>query len=828
MSKKWWKISGLVAGLAAISFFSFFHFRETPPLLNKTEVLAQFFKLPIYFEKNEGQTDPSVKYLTRGKKFTAFFTPQEIVMVLDRNENASVIKLQFLGANEALALKGSDELEGKSNYFLGNDPEKWRTNISQFGKVCYQDLYKGIDAVFYGNPFQLEYDLCVAPGIDPQEIRFQLQGAKELSIDEEGNLCILTETIQEMQMQKPLIYQLINNEKVLVDGGYTLLATNEVGFAIGAYDTTTQLIIDPLVYSTYLGGSSSDTTTGIAIDSSGNAYVTGYTPSTNFPIVAGSYDPTYPGGALASFITKLNPTGTALIYSTYLGGTNGTSQTVGIALDGSDNAYVTGKTTSTTFPTTSGAFQSMREGPQASFISKLNSSGATLTYSTYFGSTAGSGSVLAFCIAVDATEKAYIAGNCLTATLPFTPGAYDTTSRSGGGFVTIIDTTAVMPSLALKYSTYLGGTNQTGHITGIAIDSTTPVANVYVVGQTNSTTFPTTAGAYQGAYPTGSQAAFISKLNPIGGGTSDLVNSTYFGGSTALKSVNPTGIAVDSSGNAYITGFTNQPTLPTTPGAYATTYPGGTQNVFISKMTLPSGGASSLAYSTYLGGSSQDGATGIVLDSSDNAYVTGFTSSANFPTTAGAIQTTLASDATNAFVSQLNPTNPASSALVYSTFLGGSVDDEAAGIAIDASNNIYIAGIAFSPDFPTTSGAFQTSLAGTSNAFISKLSTPSSTVSLLPPSVLKGQQINNRFATQSELVNVIKLAPPTSGTTPTSYRIYRDAALTILAGTLPTPKGSLVFKDHNRQKNVVYTYYIISVSSTGAVSTPVVVSVTPT
>jgi Beta-propeller repeat len=773
--------------------------------LSKIEAIAQFLKAPLCFECNEGQTDANVKYLSKRQGYTFYFTPQEMVMVLQGKESSfSALRMQFIEANPNLMIKGMEKTQCKSNYFIGNDPQKWRTNISNYAKVCYQEMYSGIDVLFYGNNERLEYDICVAPGKNPQTARLKIEGAKELSIDPSGTLHILTDESTAVQMQKPFVYQVIDGNKIAIDGHFILLAQNEIGFSIGNYDSSQWLVIDPVLdYSTYLGGTNEDFANAIAIDSTGNVYVTGSTQSTNFPTTTGAFQTTLAGN-VNTFITKLKPAGggpSDLLYSTYLGGNNSDTGN-GIAVDSSGNVYVVGFTQSTDFPTTIGAFQTTLAGSINPFITKLNPAGggaSDLLYSTYLG---GSNFDIGNGIAVDSTGNVYVTGYTQSTNFPTTINAFQTVLRgTRDAFITKLK--PVGSGLSdLLYSTYLGGNTSDAGL-GIAIDSGD---NAYVAGETSSTNFPTTTGAFQTTLG-GARNGFITKINPASGGPSDLLYSTYLGGNNFDFGF---GIAIDSGGNAYVTGLTQSTNFPTTTNAFQTTL-SGTQNAFITKLNPVGGGVSDLLYSTYLGGNNSDAGLGIAIDSSDNAYVTGYTNSTNFPTTIDAFQMTL-TGIQNAFITKLNLINGGVSDLLYSTYLGGNNSDTGSGIAIDSSGNAYVVGYTDSTSFPTTVGAFQAGLNGTENAFISKL-----TIVPFPPTHLQGFQTNNSFATQTDTINVLKWKAPLQSSNIFAYRIYRNRSLTKFVAEIPANK-KLQFKDHNRKKGKTYTYYIVSVDQFGNMS----------
>jgi len=685
-----------------------------PDAASQARLDQAYGKLPLQFEANRGQTDASVEFLSRGRGHTLFLTPTEAVMVLTKREarakrdrfsltkperaqpektTQTVVKMKLVGANPKPKLAGLEELPGKVNYFIGNDPKKWRTNVPTYARVEYKNVYPGVNLVYYGSQRQLEYDFVVAPGADPKAIRLAFEGVDKLALDAHGNLILHTAGGEVLQ-RAPIVYQEINGARQKISGRYVLKGKDPVGFQVAAYDASQPLVIDPvLVYSTYLGGSDVDAGFGIAVDALGNAYVVGITDSTDFPTTAGAFQATYAGGRDV-FVTKLNPTGSSVVYSTYLGG-GGLDLGAGIAVDTAGNAFVTGLTQSSDFPTTAGAFQTFG----GTFVTKVNPTGSALVYSTRFGD----GSTNANGIAVDAAGNAYVTGSTgFGDPLPTTPGAVQPTPGGGSSdaFVAKFNPTGS----ALVYSTYLGGSNFEGGV-GIAVDV---AGNAYVTGFTGSTNFPTTAGAVQptfGAF----RNAFVTKLNPTG---SALVYSTYLGGSSNANGDAAEGIAVDAAGNAYVTGEADSTDFPTTPGAFQPTF-GGNADAFVTKLNAT---GSALVYSTFLGGSGNDQGLGIAVDASGIAYVTGFANSADFPTTPGAVQTT----ASGFFINFLTKLNPTGSALVYSTYLGGT---DLRGIALDTlpNPNAYVTGNGIPSDFLTTSGAFQTTFGGVVDGVVAKI-----------------------------------------------------------------------------------------------------------
>ena len=669
-------------------------------------VSENYGKFPLHFEANRGQIHKNVRFLSRGPGYSLYLTAGEAVLVLSKPNadtkrdsrstpeqgdaqtpvKAVALRMHLVGAAPKPPVSGLDELPGKANYFIGQDPAKWRTNVPTYAKVQYENIYPGIDLLYYGNQRQLEYDFVVAPGANPEKIVLGFRGADEFEIEARGELVLHT-TGGDIRQHKPIIYQDIDGVRREIAGGYVRKGVNRVGFEVAVYDASRPLIIDPVLsYSTYLGGRSNgpdcgcgnDEAFAVAVDDDGNAYVTGQTTSLDFPTTSGAFQTTRAFGKDV-LITKLNPAGSALVYSTYLGG-NDFDAGNGIAVDAGGNAYVTGTTKSTNFPTTPGAFLS---APGFGFVTKLDPTGSTLVYSTYLDpSTQGGG------IAVDAQGNAYVTGQT-GSTFPTTPGAFQ--PAFGGGPVDGYVMKLNADGSALVYSTYLGGSG---------IDSTGDIAvdaggNAYVAGSTTSLNFPSTPGAFQAVPGSGSSNGFVTKLDPTG---SSLVYSTFLGEGCA-------GLALDTQGNVYVTGQTGSTTFPTTPGAFQPFFGGGGADIFVTKLN-PAGSA--LVYSTYLGGADRDIGGRIAVNAAGSAYVTGSTFSTNFPTTPDAVQPAFAGN-WDAFVTILNP---AGSALVYSTYLGGFNGDSGTGIAVDAAGNAYVAGETGSSNFPTTPGAFRPFFSG--------------------------------------------------------------------------------------------------------------------
>jgi Beta-propeller repeat len=681
---------------------------KAPTSHDLARVKESYSKIPMSFVANHGQADKKVKFTSRGSGYSLALTPTTFTLAVadQRSRNneepkvrsrasASVLQATLLGGNAAAKLTGLERLLTRTNYFIGSDPRRWKTNVPNFAKVKYSGVYPGVDLVFYGNQDLMEYDFIVSPGANPGVIALGFEGITGMRVDEKGDL-ILRMDAGEIRQSRPVVYQQIDGARRIIPASYLLKGKKQVAFQIANYDRSKPLVIDPtLAFSTYLGGSGMDRGDGIAVDPAGNAYITGSTISTDFPVTPGAFQ-TGPGSTFPiddAFVTKMNSTGTALIYSTYFGGVNRDIAT-DIAVDTAGNAYVTGFTESPNLPTTPDALRTTIPGgdESASFAMKLNPAGTALVYSTFLGPGSGRG------IAVDPEGHAYITGQTLLGH-PTTPGAFQPLpGGSSDGFVTKLNTTGT----GLVYSTFLGGS---GFDTGsdIAIDS---AGNAYVFGEAG-VGFPVTPGAFQTA-SNGFREVYVTKLNGAGAA---LVYSTYLGGTGNDGAF---GVAVNPSGNAYLTGVTDSLNFPTTPGAFQTAKAGGT-DAFVTEL---SAAGDTLVYSTYLGGNQDDFAVDIAVGTAGNASVTGVTGSSDFPTTPDAIQSSNAG-LNDVFITRLNATG---TGLVFSTYLGGSSSEIGLSIWVDPAGSIYITGSTGSTDFPTTPGAFQTVLAGGFNdGFVSKI-----------------------------------------------------------------------------------------------------------
>ena len=603
--------------------------------VTKARLQKAYGKLPLSFIRNDGQLDERVNFYEKGRGHSTFFTQEGVYLWLVRDQESEekvqniegnskrlslkaknsnlksrLIKLFPLGGNKSPEIIGEEIQIGKVNYFIGNDKKKWRTNIPTCRAVMYKGVYDEIDMRFYGNNRQLEYDVIVRPGGDPSQVKFSYEGVDGLKLTEENELLVDVGG-RNLIHRKPYIYQEIGGKRVEIAGAFKIYDKTVHGFEIASYNKQYPLIIDPiLVYSTYLGGTDWDNGYGVAVDTDGNAYITGYTNSTDFPIQnpfqgsnAAYYD---------VFVTKLNASGSSLLYSTYLGGSN-SEYGLGIAIDTDGNAYITGYTPSIDFPTEN-PIQMYNAGNNDVFVTKLDASGTSLVYSTYLGgiqSDQGRG------IAVDTNGNAYITGSTLSSYFPTQNPFQGNKAGSWDAFVTKIDASGS----SLAYSTHLGGSNE-DRGRGIAVDT---AGNAYITGYTDSPfSFPT-QNPIQGNNA-GGRDAFVTKLNASG---ASLVYSTYLGGSSSDAGY---AVAVDNTGKAYVTGYTYSDSFPTQNPIQAAIAGVGTGDAFVTKLDAF---GTSLLYSTYLGGSSNEIGYGVAVNTyklSSNAYITGKTYSDDFPT----------------------------------------------------------------------------------------------------------------------------------------------------------------------------------------------------
>jgi len=672
---------------------------------------------------------------------------QTTVTVSDRkNHQAASVVTKLAGANLASHPQGADPLAARATYLIGQDPAGWRADAPLFARAVYHGVYRGIDLVFHGDAGSLEYDFVVRPGASARRIALDVSGASALDLAADGSLHISTPA-GEIRWHKPEVYQWKDGAREAVAGAFSLHG-RRVTFDVGAYDHGRELVIDPtLTYATYLGGSDNESSRGVAVDSAGNFYVTGFTFSLNLPVTAGTLQTAYHGGSPESdtggdaFIAKYTPAG-ALVYLTYLGGGKGVNSPVGaddvgdaIAVDSAGNVYLTGYTSSLDFPVTKGSFQTTFGGQTPNqnlgpfgdaFVAKLNPAGTALVYATYLG---GSGDERGSAIAVDSKGNAYVGGDTLSPNFP-TLNPYQSSFKGSGGSPALCSTCGTLVNFgdgfvaelnaagtALVFSTYLGGALDDS-VTALALDGS---GNVYVGGATLSSDFPV-LNAYQskygGAASTSAQPVlktgdgFVTKFDPTG----KLVYSTYLGGSAddAIMA-----LAVDSTGAAYVTGFTSSANFPASANAAQKTFAGPATvtgqrgfvwgDAFVAKLA-PSG--SSLAWATYLGGSQDDAGMAIALDAGGNVIVGGFANSTNLAVTSNAQQKTFAGNSTPDFTDPtgdafLAKVSPDGSSFLYLSYYGGNSSDAITAVTVDGQGNVIVGGTTTSTNLPVTASAAQ-------------------------------------------------------------------------------------------------------------------------
>ena len=697
-------------------------------------VLDAYGDLPLSFEPNRGQAAADVRFMSRVNGMTALLKDAEAVIITPETsvkrkaQLTSPLRMVFLGANATSHPSALEIQEGTSNYLVGNTPKLWHTSIPNFGRIHYPNLYPGIDLFFYGNHRKLEHDFVLAPGADYRQIRVRIEGAKRLSVNKDDSLHVAMPA-GDLMFDAPQIYQYNADKKVLVAGHYLLTTSNEFEFEIGSYDHHLPLVIDPiLAYSTYLAGSNVDNATSIAVDSTGNAYITGFTFSADFP----THNPEQVNcsnacGSPDVFVTKLNAAGSALIYSTFVGGSN-YDQASAIAVDSFGDTVVSGSTSSFDFPQKNGVTAILSSNANHGFAFSLNRAGSAFNFSTYLG---GEATDAATGIAVDGSGAVYVSGYTGSVNFPVT----NQIGPPPGYFTSDLFLTKLGRYGKMLFSTVIGGTSAGFNGTfgstpsgpvSVAVDSR---GEALLAGAAWDG-FPTTPGSYQPNYLaslSGTTNAFLGVLNS---GGSAFLYATYLGGSggTAGGGDGASQVAMDSLGDIYVTGATGSLDFPTTPGAFQTTNLQGGPISFVTKMDAT---LSKLIYSTYLG-STQSGygngvhATGIAVDGNGNAYIIGNTNEPAFPLVEPLISTLpqgIFGTNNTAFVSVLNASG---TALNFSSFFTGSVGTGGASVALDSSGNPYIAGTTFDSDLPTTSGAFQTGIPlppySTQHAFVSKLS----------------------------------------------------------------------------------------------------------
>lgn len=649
------------------------------------------------FVENRGQWDPSVRFLCRVGGLATWITGDGITydlhrvdQVADREDRRTsavgnriaghVVRMSFEGASSGRHLHGVGGRSGVYSYCLGSDPSRWVSGVDSYDEVLIAGLYNGIDAILRSEGELVRYDLAVAPGADPAVVRLRIDGADSIGVTDKGTLTIAT-SVGVLEQGGLYAYQDLDGERRQVECRFALRGDGGVGFELGRYDRSRSLVIDPIAYSTFVGGSDDDIAAAVAVDPIGNVYMTGYSLSSDYPTNPGAYDRDY-NGDKDVVVTKLDSTESTLIYSTYIGGID-EDRGQGIRVDAEGAAYIVGYTKSRDFPTTPGAFETEDTVAVSGFVVKLAPDGSAPRYSTFLGGYANSFN-FAFAVAIDESGNAYVTGRTTAGNFPTTDGAY---SGEHGGSYDLFVSKLNPDGSDLLFSTLIGGSGW-DEAEAIAVDT---AHNVYVTGYTDSPNYPVTSGAFDETY-NGMEDAFITRLAADGG---TLLYSTLLGGSGRDIA---NGVAVDVFANAYVTGSTNSPGFPVTTRAIDRTYGGG-DDVFVTK--LGSGG-DLLEYSTFVGGDSSEIGFGIGVNKYGEAYVTGRTQSPTFPASGDPYDESL-NGGYDMFVAKLNK---AGSDLLYSTFVGTAGYDAGYAIAVEPRGDLYVAGFTDSPDFPTTSGAY--------------------------------------------------------------------------------------------------------------------------
>lgn len=676
----------------------------------RADIQAQIATLHVPFIQNRGQVDERVAfYASTFGGGTAFVTYDGAIVYALPNHTPDAaisgvaLRETFTGGTVTTVTSGAAAATQVST-FIGNDPARWRSNLPTYTQVNMGEVYPGIGVTLrvVGNTVEKIFD--VQPGASPDQICLRLEGAQGLSVNAAGELIART-AAGAVTLSKPVAYQEIDGHKQPVKAAYA--ATGEhYRFTVGAYDPDIPLIIDPLLASTFLGGSGEDSAVALALDTEGYIYITGYTYSTDFPTTTGAYDRTH-NGSRDGFVAKLNSTMTTLVASTFFGGSDD-DWGGALAFDNWPSVYVTGYTASSNFPSKAGDYDTSLSGTSDAFVINLNSNLSTLFSATYLG---GNGPDYGMDVEVDSSGNIFVTGTTCSDDFPTTSGAYeDTLSGWPDGFTAKLNN-ALSSLLA---GTYFGGSG-TDNGKSLVVDSS---GWVYVTGETSSSNFQPMCGPPTliciGGYDlehNGGLDCFVTKFDTTNLNVGDMIISTYLGG-TDDDSCND--LVMDSGGNLYVAGSTASTAFPTTTGAYDRSNGGG-RDGFVSKFSTP---FLELLASTYFGGYFDDYGQALALDSSGAPYVVGKTYSIDFPTTVGAFDR-IPFMGWNGFVSKFSGSL---TGIIASTFLSGSGEDGVNGVTVDNSNNIYVTGRTASTDFPVTSNGYDcTYNGGDYDAFVLKL-----------------------------------------------------------------------------------------------------------
>jgi uncharacterized repeat protein (TIGR01451 family) len=719
--------------------------------------------LPLSFEPNVGQFDDGISYYVRGGGCSIALSPNAATLLIQDKKRgkpptavarrlrpelnnqspaaapSQTLRLEIVGGNKSARASAEKPLPGIVNYILGQEESAWRTGIPTYERVRFERVYPGIDLVYYGNQSRLEYDFVVAPRANPHLIRLKFDGAQSVSSDAGGDLLVQLADRQ-VRWLKPVAFQIIGGVRRDVAVAYRISPGHQVTFELGDYDAAQELVIDPLlVYNTYLGGADLDSVASMALDRWGNIYLAGTTFSTNFPVLRA-----YRTNAYAfndAFVTKLNSNATALVFSTYFGGSSN-DWANGVAVDSSSNVFICGYTDSLNLPLRL-EFQSSVGAFGDAFVTRFGPFGSNLVYSTYYGD--GSGSTAdyeeAYAIAVNNSGSAWIAGatasgSALNSKSPFQNGF-------GGSFqdalVARFDTTQ-SGNNSLIFGSWLGGNYADGAY-GIAVDTNdncyvtgTMYADFDLAGNILPSDFPV-LNAYQPSYGGGFNDAFLVKVNASG----SRVFSTYLGGASDDSGY---GVAVDALSQAHVVGETSSENFPIVNGHQSVEWDQGFfSDAFLARFNAA---GSALTYSTYYGGNRSDGGRSVAVDRFGHIYIAGYTQSSDLAVTPEAVSLTINGMFpvdVDMFVAKFNPAIPGPSSLIYGTYYGGS-DLEASsgdfdllslfspvnvgiGFAVDTNFNMYLASDTLSTNLPLAGGAtYRTNVIGGGDVFAAKIASP--------------------------------------------------------------------------------------------------------
>ncbi|HMY75602.1 MAG TPA: SBBP repeat-containing protein, partial [Blastocatellia bacterium] len=681
--------------------------------------LAQTFgRLPLSFETNAGQVHSAAKFIARGPGYHLALADNEASIALQKSAGQSaILKMRLTGANPHARLTGLEPLPGKSNYFIGNDPRRWQTNVAQYARVKHEAVYSGIDLIYYGNQQELEYDFVVQPGADVAAISLNFEGAEQIRVAENGDL-VLRVAGEEVRQKAPVIYQQINGEKHFVKGRYALSGRKQIGFKIETYDRRQPLVIDPVLsYATYLGGSSQTSFGNITLDAAGNILLCGTTLSLG-PMQAtpGAFQTQPNGFGMDGCIVKLNPTGTAILFATYLGGPGGDGETGvdwcnDVAVDATGNIYATGVTGSTAFPIKNGFQSALRRVPgtavQNAFIAKLNSQGSQLLYSTYFADAIHGNQTRGNALAL-VGSKVYVTGETNLLEDP-------TLNLLKNAYLLVVDTDKQGASSQVFLRNLRGAWAKK-----VVVDA---AGKAYLTGHADAEFSTTNSPVAQTA-----NRIFIAKLDPDKSPASAIVYASTVGIdpvidpahiASGIPPISIGGLAIDAGGNVFAAG-TLRGVIPTTPDAFQTGFNNASCSYCSDSFVMKFNPGGTLVYSSYVGGERNDDVGDLLLTGPNQITIVGATTSNNFPVTTDAIQGQL-NGFRNAFITKLDLNRAGNSALLFSTYLGGAGSDSAGAATQDTAGNLWLIGSAQSLDFPTTPNALQMTRMNAGNAYLAKI-----------------------------------------------------------------------------------------------------------